>query len=287
MSHYATLTGLGRAVAYFPKVGIYLGNPLAGIFLSQLIYWHDKTEHQLGVYKTSEEWTEETGLSYRQQVTARTLLKKLGILTETEKRLEHKLYFKLDIEEFDKWFDGCTNPNRNDEQIEGNSPDLNSEIPERQIRSSGEYENAVRGDTDAQSVIHNITTEITTNNYSQENSAENSVDEVLNIWKPNLNSLNAWLQRSGEKPMTADQVEQVLLEVNSHYGPRLRASLISDTQMYSNFVKWIKRQPVKKYKVKSGHTKSQDTNRNVNAAWANQPGFTGQATNVEIPEDFV
>ena len=67
MSHYSTLKGLGRAIAYFPQLGIYLGNPLAGIFLSQLVYWHDKTDCELGVYKTSEEWHKETGLTYSHQ----------------------------------------------------------------------------------------------------------------------------------------------------------------------------------------------------------------------------
>lgn len=50
MSHYSTLKGRGRAIAYFPQLGIHLGNPLAGIFLSQLVYWHDKTDCELGVY---------------------------------------------------------------------------------------------------------------------------------------------------------------------------------------------------------------------------------------------
>lgn len=75
----------------------------------------------------------------------------------------------------------------------------------------------------------------------QECVGENSVESVLNLWTPDLHSLNSWLQRSGEKPMTQDQVNLTLLEVNSHYEPRLKVGLITDTQMYSNFVKWIKR----------------------------------------------
>ena len=41
--------------------------------------------------------------------------------------------------------------------------------------------------------------------------------------------------------MTQELVNQILLEVNAHYEPRLNAGQITDTQMYSNFVKWIKR----------------------------------------------
>ena len=267
MSHYATLASLGRAIAYYPQLSIYLGNPSAGILLSQLIYWHDKTENSLGVYKTSAEWNEETGLSYRHQATARTLLKKLGLITETEKRLEHKLYFKLNVKEFDQWFENCTNSKRNGEQPMSNPRNADSETPERRKRNSGEYESAVRGDTDAQSVIHKITTENTTDINTQENVPENSVDEVLNLWVPDLHSLNSWLQRSGEQAMTKDQVDQVLLEVNSHYSPRLKTGSITDTQMYSNFVKWMKRKPVAKKQTRSDNKKPQPVNRNVNQVW--------------------
>ena len=67
--------------------------------------------------------------------------------------------------------------------------------------------------------------------------------------------------------MTQDQVDQVLLEVNSHYSPRLKLGLITDTQMYSHFVKWVKRKPSAKKSVRTDNKKTQATNRNVNDAW--------------------
>lgn len=157
MSHYTTLKGLGRAVAYYPELGIKLGNPLAGILLCQLIYWNDKTDNALGIYKSSDEWTAETGMSYSQQRTARKLLRSLGLLVETEKRLEHKIFFKLDVEAFDKWFqDGLEN---NDEK-----PTENDEVRERQNIISrnedlafGDEQNVSSGTSNMQSVIHKIT----------------------------------------------------------------------------------------------------------------------------------
>ena len=116
-------------------------------------------------------------------------------------------------------------------------------------------------------------------NFKEENSPEHSVDEVLNLWTPDLHSLNSWLQRSGEMAMTQDLVNQVLLEVNAYYESRLKAGLITETLMYSNFVKWVKRG----YKPKA-QTKP---NLNVNDAWNNIPEFQGDVTPVEIPEDFV
>lgn len=284
MSHYATLAGLGRAIAYFPQLGIYLGNPLAGIFLSQLIYWHDKTEHELGVYKTSEEWTQETGLTYRHQVTARALLKKLGILTETEKRLEHKLYFKLNIKEFDNWFGNCTNPKQNDEQKEGISPSTDSEIPERRIRNSGEYENAVRGDTDTQSVIHNITTEITTDISLLADGQK--IIESDPRFEIDLNTANTRLKMRGLREINQSELNSLLDAMYLEYGHR---SQMVKNQVLGKLVQWIERKqktPLNTGKKQTPRS-STTTNRNVNEAWANRPQFTGQVGNVEIPEDFL
>nr|WP_010591342.1 replication protein [Acinetobacter bereziniae] len=73
-----------------------------------------------------------------------------------------------------------------------------------------------------------------------ENSSKNSVDEILNLWKPNLDSLNSWLQRAGEKSLTQSEMENTLLEVNAHYERQIRSDSVSDSKMYSNFVKWVK-----------------------------------------------
>lgn len=101
--------------------------------------------------------------------------------------------------------------------------------------------------------------------HTQEDSTENSVDEVLNLWKPNLYSLNSWLQRAGEKPINQAQMENTLLEVNAHYERHIRSGAVSDSKMYSNFVKWVKGD-YSKYR-KPNQPATQKANRNVNDAW--------------------
>lgn len=126
---------------------------------------------------------------------------------------------------------------------------------------------------------------------------ENSVDEVLNLWTPKINQLNAWLQRSGEMPMTEQLVQQQLLEINAHYETKLKAGLITDTQMYMNFVKWVKREfkkPAPKTQTAyAAEHRKQKTNSslNVNDAWNQLPAPDyAQADHagfqVDIPEDF-
>ena len=123
-------------------------------------------------------------------------------------------------------------------------------------------------------------------NFKEGNAQENPVDRVLNLWKPNLNTLNVWLQRSGEMPITQDQVNQILLEVNAHYEPRLNTGRITENQMYSNFVKWIKREFSQKQNPPS---KKPNSNLDVNTAWADQASQHHAPVNssVQIPEDFV
>lgn len=76
---------------------------------------------------------------------------------------------------------------------------------------------------------------------AQPEQAENPVDEVLNIWKPDLQQLNSWMQRSGLPKINQAQVEELLLEINPHYENKIITGAVTSTQMYSNFVKWVKR----------------------------------------------
>lgn len=78
-------------------------------------------------------------------------------------------------------------------------------------------------------------------NLKESEEQQNPVDEVLKIWQPDLHSLNSWLQRSGLPKITQDQAEEILLEINSHYESKIHTGAVTNTQMYSNFVKWIKR----------------------------------------------
>lgn len=130
---------IGRPIAYHPALARMVGGVNAAIFLSQLIYWDERMEDaELGVYKTAEQWEAETGLSVREQTTARRQLRDRGLITETHKRIEHKLYFKLDRDAFDRLIaraGEAENPekqnvdSRNAETQFGNSESANTETP--------------------------------------------------------------------------------------------------------------------------------------------------------------
>lgn len=86
----------GRPNAYYPKMAKPLGGVNAAVLFSQLFYWQDKAISDLGVYKTRDELEEETGLSHNEQRTAIKKLQDKGVLIITEKRLDHKTFYKID-----------------------------------------------------------------------------------------------------------------------------------------------------------------------------------------------
>lgn len=78
-------------------------------------------------------------------------------------------------------------------------------------------------------------------NLKESDAQQNPVDEVLKIWQPDLHQLNSWMQRSGLPKINQAQVEELLLEINPHYESKIHTGAVTTTQMYSNFVKWVKR----------------------------------------------
>lgn len=157
------LRQLGRPIAYYPNLVKFFSSVNATVLFCQLFYWHDKAHSELGVYKTTEEITEETGLSYKEQLNARKQLKALGVLIENNKRLEHKIYYKVDIDKVNEIL-GIN--------IE-NSPPSQREVREQPKESFGETPN---GD----SLYTEITTKTTTENKKINKKSSVTVPDMIN-----------------------------------------------------------------------------------------------------------
>lgn len=70
---------------------------IPGIFLGQLLFWQGKGSKGQWVYKTQEEWKDETGLTRRNQETARKKLIENGILEEELRGLPAKLHYRVNL----------------------------------------------------------------------------------------------------------------------------------------------------------------------------------------------
>ena len=88
-----------RPIAFNP-VYVKIGCGINGaLMLSQLVYWSSRTKNKDGwIYKTHEDWTDETGLTRREQDTARKNLKSLGFLSEKKQGVPCRVFFKVNHE---------------------------------------------------------------------------------------------------------------------------------------------------------------------------------------------
>ena len=94
---------LGRRIAFHRRLVDLTANVKAALLLSQSLYW---TRHGCGItendgwfFKTTQQWELETGLSAKEQATARDLLRRQSLVEEQRKGIPARLYFRLSLEE--------------------------------------------------------------------------------------------------------------------------------------------------------------------------------------------
>jgi hypothetical protein len=85
-----------RPVAYHPVLAKAFGGVKSGVFLSQLLYWMPRGRIEGWVYKTQTDFEEETGLTRREQETARRHLRDAGVLFEELRGVPATLHYRVD-----------------------------------------------------------------------------------------------------------------------------------------------------------------------------------------------
>lgn len=90
---------LDRPIA-FQRAFVDLGIGITGaLMLSQCVYWAKRTSNTDGwFYKSQAEWERETGMTRREQETARKRLVKAGFLEECRKGVPARLFYRIDTE---------------------------------------------------------------------------------------------------------------------------------------------------------------------------------------------
>lgn len=89
---------LRRPIAFHRAFAEIAKGATSGLFLSQLFYWSDKGDDPEGwIYKTIEQWQEETALTRSEQERARKILSELGLLEVERRGLPARLFFRLDV----------------------------------------------------------------------------------------------------------------------------------------------------------------------------------------------
>jgi hypothetical protein len=99
MKHLVQQLLRDRPVAYHPLLAKLVGGATTGLFLSQILYWSDKGSDPEGwIYKTMQELQEETGLTRREQETARQNLTNKNVLEVQRRGVPARLYYRINWE---------------------------------------------------------------------------------------------------------------------------------------------------------------------------------------------
>lgn len=128
---------LFTSFAYFPRLGRILASVNAAVLLSFLISQDVDPNSPYGVHKSVDALFNETGLSYEAQRTARRVLRRKGILTESHRRLEHKIYYRVDRGALRKLIEENPPLHMSAPQVENQEADIasgNGESPSRRGR---------------------------------------------------------------------------------------------------------------------------------------------------------
>src|ERR687894_1933404 len=112
-----------RIVGYSPDLARAVGGATTGLFLSQLLFLSDKGANPDGwVYKSEAEMGRETGLTKREQQTARRKLLALGVIQIVRQGFKFTYHFRIVWERLlqviEKFQRGQNVPTRQDEPIQ-------------------------------------------------------------------------------------------------------------------------------------------------------------------------
>jgi hypothetical protein len=100
-----------RVVGYSPDLARMVGGATTGLFLSQLLFLSDKGANPEGwVYKSEAEMGKETGLTKREQQTARRKLLALGVIAIMRGGWKNTYHFKIIWEKLYQVIAGITRP---------------------------------------------------------------------------------------------------------------------------------------------------------------------------------
>jgi len=103
---------LERPIAFHRILATVAGGALHGLFLSQCLYWAQRTDHPDGwFYKGRAEWEDETGMTRYEQESARKALRELGITEEGQSvsgdKSDRRIFYRVDFDRLAELIDAA------------------------------------------------------------------------------------------------------------------------------------------------------------------------------------
>ncbi|EOP1327043.1 DNA-binding protein [Escherichia coli] len=140
---------LDRPIAYNPafaklKAGKVRSGPVAAVFLSQLVYWHNRMDGGW-MYKTQSDISAETALTRDEQETARKRLVALGVLEEKLRGIPAIMHYRINTERLEALLIEQVKPDTKADSNESRAANIkNVETPQS---DAGKYRKQVCGNT--------------------------------------------------------------------------------------------------------------------------------------------
>ncbi len=176
-----------RVVGYSPDLARMVGGATTGLFLSQLLFLSDKGTNPEGwIYKSEQEMGKETGLTKREQQTARRKLLALGVIQIVRRGFKFTYHFRIVWERLyqviEKFQREQNVPTRPDQPIQNVSTEPVQNVPTQppeclQNVSSERLQNGATPDTHRENNRENIETERTDQKEYQE-TWEKTIEQV-------------------------------------------------------------------------------------------------------------
>lgn len=236
----SNLAGFGRVVDEWKK---YKDEALHGWILCD----DGRYYHSVVCEKAMESWNSKQEYNYKKFCDR---IRKLNLKLSDDG--------KITIPELSDWVDaGMPETWSKNSQVTELESEMNSKTnpQEFQNQSAGiPQENALKGkySTVTESTVNNLN--IHTNTHEQKSSAENqtensntenldsenSLDEILNLWNPNLREVNDWLKRSGEQALSQKQFDEIKPRFLNYYADQLRSGVLKQNKLFGKLVSWVK-----------------------------------------------
>jgi hypothetical protein len=167
-----------RVVGYSPDLARMVGGATVGLFLSQLLFLSDKGSNPEGwVYKSEAEMGKETGLTKREQQTARRKLLALGVIQIVRRGFKFTYHFRIVwerlyqvIEKFQREQNVPTETSETPRTVAADRQQTVSTAPPqwRQNVPKEQCQNVATPDTDRENKTENTETEKTDQRENQE-----------------------------------------------------------------------------------------------------------------------
>lgn len=235
MNHYKTIKSLGTPHVIYQGLIDFLDDLELAVMLAHLLYWSDKTDNPLGIYRSNDEWYQLFRFKERKVKQLSDELERRGLITKTYKRLEHRVYYLFNIDVFNAQFEQFAN---------GGfiySPTVKNDVSRTaEMAIGGQQKQRLADSENGGSFIQRLHTKITTEKHNNTRDEILTAEQAVEKWEREFgfdyHKANETLQFAGIKPITEDAYKRFRYQVIFKNLAQLNANTLRYEQLPWKFI---------------------------------------------------